>query len=295
MRNPLTTKPPSEGGPRRGLGRMSFNRLLPNIVTLLALCAGLTAMRYGAQDRFQPAVGALIIAGILDGLDGRLARRLNATSRFGAELDSLADFLSFGVAPAFLLYNWTMKDAGPIGWALVLLFSVCCALRLARFNTGLDANTAPPSWMAGFFTGVPAPAGAGLVLLPLMISFETSASFFSHPAVVGAFLAAVGALMVSRIPTFSFKRGRIEARYVLPVMILIAAVAGLLATSPWITLPFLGVVYVSTFPFSLRAAYAARRAAANDDRGAAASAATVSAAPDIAAEPPAPDQRIQGP
>lgn len=261
MRNPLGVHPPRQ----RRLGRMSFNRLLPNIVTLLALCAGLTAMRYGAQDRFQPAVGALIIAGILDGLDGRLARRLGATSRFGAELDSLADFLSFGVAPAFLLYNWTMKDAGSFGWALVLLFPVCCALRLARFNTGLDTDAAPPPWMAGFFTGVPAPAGAGLVLLPLMISFETSASFFSHPVVVGAFLAVVSALMVSRMPTYSFKRGRIEARFVLPIMILIAAVAALLATSPWTILPFLAVLYVSSFPFSLRAAYEARRAAANSD------------------------------
>jgi len=263
MRNPLNPNPlPLR---QRRLNRMSFNRLLPNIVTLLALCAGLTAMRYGAQDRFQPAVGALIIAGILDGLDGRLARRLGATSRFGAELDSLADFLSFGVAPAFLLYNWTMKDAGPIGWALVLLFPVCCALRLARFNTALDADAPRPAWMAGFFTGVPAPAGAGLVLLPLMISFETSVEFFSHPVVVGAFLAIVSALMVSRLPTFSFKRGRIEARFVLPVMILIAAVAALLATSPWTTLPFLGVLYVGSFPFSIRAASAARRAAANDD------------------------------
>jgi len=260
MHNPLGTTPPR----RRRIDRMSINRLLPNIVTLLALCAGLTAMRYGAEGRFQPAVGALILAGILDGLDGRLARRLGATSRFGAELDSLADFLSFGVAPAFLLYNWTMKDAGPIGWALVLLFSVCCALRLARFNTGLDAQTAPPPWMAGFFTGVPAPAGAGLVLLPLMISFETSAGFVSHPVVVGLFLAGIGALMVSRIPTYSFKRSRrIDAQYVLPIMIVIAAVAALLATSPWITLPFLGAIYVASFPFSIRAAYAARRAAAN--------------------------------
>jgi CDP-diacylglycerol--serine O-phosphatidyltransferase len=283
MHDPIGTTPSR----RRRLDRMSINRLLPNIVTLLALCAGLTAMRYGAEGRFQPAVGALIIAGILDGLDGRLARRLGATSRFGAELDSLADFLSFGVAPAFLLYNWTMKDAGPIGWALVLLFSVCCALRLARFNTGLNADTAPPPWMAGFFTGVPAPAGAGLVLLPLMISFETAAGFVSHPVVVGLFLVGIGALMVSRIPTYSFKRSRrIDAQLVLPIMILVAAVAALLATSPWITLPFLGAVYLLSFPFSIRAAYAARRAAANSDEPIT-----------MPAPPPAdtqPDQRAQG-
>ncbi len=289
MRNPLGVHPPRQ----RRIGRMSFNRLLPNIVTLLALCAGLTAMRYGAQDRFQPAVGALIIAGILDGLDGRLARRLGATSRFGAELDSLADFLSFGVAPAFLLYNWTMKDAGPFGWALVLLFPVCCALRLARFNTALDADAAPPPWMAGFFTGVPAPAGAGLVLLPLMISFEISAGFFSHPVVVGGFLAVVSALMVSRLPTYSFKRGRIEARYVLPVMILIAAVAALLATSPWTTLPFLGAVYLCTFPFSVRAAYAARRAAANCDEPVGALDALAEAAVETDDASESPDERAR--
>lgn len=261
----MAMRPPFQ--PRARLKVLSINRLLPNILTLLALCAGLTAIRYGLQDRFQAAVTAIIIAAILDGLDGRLARRLGSTSRFGAELDSLSDFLSFGVAPAVLLYLWTMNTAGSVGWAVVLLFPVCSALRLARFNTGLDAETSPPAWMSGFFTGVPAPAGAGLVLVPLMVSFEAGGEFFGHPVLVGIVMAVVGALMVSRIPTYSFKRVKIGAAYVLPLLIIVAAVAALLMTAPWHTIPFLGLLYVATFPLSIRAAMRAKRAAANDDAG----------------------------
>lgn len=262
--------PPPFGRPRRLPPALSINRLLPNILTLLALCAGLTAIRYGLQDRFQAAITAIIIAGILDGLDGRLARRLGSTSRFGAELDSLSDFISFGVAPAILLYLWTMNGAGSIGWALVLLFPVCSALRLARFNTGLSEDTKPPAWMAGFFTGVPAPAGAILVLIPMMLSFETGAwgaDFFRHPVPVGLVMAAVSALMVSRIPTYSFKKVRIQQGYVLPLLILVCCVAALLVTAPWYSFPALGLIYAATFPFSIRAAMRAKRAAANDDAG----------------------------
>ncbi len=278
--------PPPFGRPRR-MTPLSINRLLPNILTLLALCAGLTAIRYGLQDRFQAAVIAIIIAAILDGLDGRLARRLGSTSRFGAELDSLSDFLSFGVAPAMLIYLWTMNGAGSLGWALVLLFPVCSALRLARFNTGLNEDTKPPVWMAGFFTGVPAPAGAALVLLPMMLSFETGdwgADFFGHPILVGLVMAAVSALMVSRIPTYSFKKVRVPPGYVLPVLILIAALATLLVTAPWHMFPLLGLLYASTFPFSIKAAMKAKRAAANDDAGTTVVPAGEPAEP--AAEPP---------
>lgn len=266
--------PPPFGRPRR-LPALSINRLLPNILTLLALCAGLTAIRYGLQDRFQAAITAIIIAGILDGLDGRLARRLGSTSRFGAELDSLSDFISFGVAPAILLYLWTMNGAGSIGWALVLLFPVCSALRLARFNTGLNEDTKPPAWMTGFFTGVPAPAGAVLVLVPMMLSFETGLwgrEFFSHPVLVGLVMAAVSALMVSRIPTYSFKKVRVPQGFVLPLLILVCGLAAILVTAPWYGFPGLALVYAATFPFSLRAAMRAKRAAANDDAGSQASA-----------------------
>lgn len=285
--------PPPFGRPRR-LPPLSINRLLPNILTLLALCAGLTAIRYGLQDRFQAAVIAIIIAAILDGLDGRLARRLGSTSRFGAELDSLSDFISFGVAPAILIYLWTMNGAGSIGWALVLLFPVCSALRLARFNTGLNDDTKPPVWMAGFFTGVPAPAGAGLVLVPMMLSFETGdwgADFFGHPILVGLVMAAISALMVSRIPTYSFKRVRVPHGYVMPVLILIAALATLLVTAPWYMFPLLGLLYAATFPFSIRAAMKAKRMAANDDAGA--TIVTPGEPAEPVAEPPASNDRPQ--
>ena len=140
---------------RRRLSGFSVNRMVPNVLTLLALCAGMTAIRFAINGDFEAAVYAIIAAGIFDGLDGRMARLLKATSRFGAELDSLSDFVSFGVAPAAVLYLWTMSQLHSIGWAIVLFFAVCCALRLARFNTQLGAE--PPPYAAGYFTGVPAP------------------------------------------------------------------------------------------------------------------------------------------
>src|SRR3546814_6340099 len=156
-------------GPRRR--DQSINRLIPKILTVSALCACLTSIRFALQDRWELAVLAIVIAGILDGLDGRIARLLDGASKFGAELDSLADFISFGVAPALVLYYWTMYAAGGLGWALSLLYAVCCALRLARFNTKLD-NADLPAWPIPFFPRVPAPAGAGLSLLPLLATFQ---------------------------------------------------------------------------------------------------------------------------
>src|SRR3989442_1139321 len=155
---------------RRRLSDLSFNRMVPNVLTLLALCAGMTAIRFAVNGEFQYAVFAIIAAGIFDGLDGRLARLLKATSQFGAELDSLADFISFGVAPAAVLYLWTMAQLNSVGWAIVLFYAVCCALRLARFHTQLAAE--PPPWRANFFSRAPAPAGAGLLLWPMLISLE---------------------------------------------------------------------------------------------------------------------------
>ena len=147
---------------RPRLKALPFNRMIPNILTLLALCAGLTSIRFGLLEQWQLAVVALFAAAIFDGLDGRVARILKGTSKFGAELDSLSDFISFGVAPAIVLYLWTMQTWGNIGWLVVLIFSVCCALRLARFNTNLDEPNTPP-WAVNFFTGVPAPAAGGRV------------------------------------------------------------------------------------------------------------------------------------
>ena len=235
---------------RSRLRGFSINRLIPNVLTLAALCSGLTAIRFGLQGQMRLAVIAIFVAAVLDALDGRVARRLGVTSRFGAELDSLSDFLCFGVAPALVLYMSSLADAGSLGWVVTLMFPMCSALRLARFNTALVADTPPPAWTGSYFTGVPAPAGALLALIPLMVSFEIEAAWPSHALVVGTVLVLVGGLMVSRLPTFSFKKGRVPRHLVLPALLGAALVMGVIASSPWIGLSLLGLVYVSLIPFS---------------------------------------------
>jgi CDP-diacylglycerol---serine O-phosphatidyltransferase len=235
---------------RRGLRGFSINRLIPNVLTLAALCSGLTAIRFGLKGEFRLAVIAIIVAAIFDALDGRVARRLGVASQFGAELDSLSDFLCFGVAPALVLYLASLKDGGALGWVATLMFPICSALRLARFNTGLLADTPPPAWTGSYFTGVPAPAGALLALIPLLVSFEAEVAWPRHPLVVGATLVIVGGLMVSRLPTFSFKKGRIPRHLVLPTLLGAALVMGVIASSPWIGLSLLGLVYLFLIPFS---------------------------------------------
>jgi len=236
-------------GPRHRLKDLSFNKLIPNILTVLALCAGLTAIRFGLQGRFEHAVVSILLAGILDALDGRIARMLGGSTKFGAEMDSLADVVDFGVAPAVLLYQWTMSTAGSIGWAIVLLYCVCCALRLARFNTRLGASDLPP-WAYKFFTGVPAPAAAGLVLTPMMVSFELGPAFFGHVLVNAVVIVGVSALMVSRVPTYSGKSIRVPQRHVLPLLLLVGLTAGFVVGAPWSTLPAFGLIYVASIPFS---------------------------------------------
>jgi len=235
---------------RQRLRGFSINRLIPNVLTLAALCSGLTAIRFGLQGELRLAVIAVFVAAIFDTLDGRVARRLGVASRFGAELDSLSDFLCFGVAPALVLYLASLKDAGSLGWLVTLMFPMCSALRLARFNTALLADTPPPTWTGAYFTGVPAPAGALLALIPLMVSFEIEAAWPRHALVVGTVLVVVGGLMVSRLPTFSFKKGRVPRHLVLPAMLAAALMMGVLASSPWIGLSLLGLVYASLIPFS---------------------------------------------
>src|SRR5579864_457129 len=243
----------------RPIGSLSLNRLIPNILTLLALCAGMTAIRLALNGKFEQATGAIIIAGVLDGIDGRIARLLKGTSPFGAQLDSLSDFVSFGVAPAVLLYIWTMQTLQSLGWVVVLLFGVCCALRLARFNTQIGAELPPYAY--NFFTGVPAPAGAGLVMIPMFCAFDTGIGFFRSPILCGAVLAAVAALMVSRVPTFAFKSFRIPREWVLPTLLLVGALAAFLTTEPWITLLIIGALYIGSIPISIRAYGQLRRAA----------------------------------
>ena len=233
---------------RRGrLRGFSINRLIPNVLTLAALCSGLTAIRFALQGEMRLAVIAIIVAAIFDALDGRVARRLGVTSRFGAELDSLSDFLCFGVAPALVLYLASLREVGSLGWMVVLMFPICSALRLARFNTALVSDTPPPAWTGQFFTGVPAPAGA---LLALMVSFEIEAAWPRHALVVGVVLVVVGGLMVSRLPTFSFKKGRVPRHLVLPALLGAALVMTVIASSPWIGLSLLGLGYMALIPFS---------------------------------------------
>jgi CDP-diacylglycerol--serine O-phosphatidyltransferase len=231
---------------------LSINRLIPNILTVLALCAGLTSIRFSLHAMWKEAVLSIVLAAILDGMDGRIARLLQGTSKFGAELDSLSDFVSFGVAPAMILYFWTMQGAGGLGWAMVLLFTVCCALRLARFNTMLGEPDLPP-YAYNFFTGVPAPAAAGLVLMPLVFTIQFGDGIFDRPPVVALFLLGVSFLMVSKIPTFSFKKVRIPHKWVLPIFLVVGLVAAFLVTEPWLTLGGLGVAYFGLIPVSVRA------------------------------------------
>ena len=236
---------------RERLKGLSFNKMIPNILTMLALCAGLTAIRFGLEEKWEAALISLAIAAILDSFDGRIARALRGTSKFGAELDSLSDFICFGVAPAILLYLWTMKDAGRYGWVLVLLFSVCCALRLARFNTDIEGPELP-NWTKNYFTGVPAPAGAGLVLLPMIISFQVDIQFLRQPFVVALFIIVVSGLLVSQLPTYSFKSLRLQHRFVMLTMLIVGLVAAMVVSAPWLTLTIVLIAYIATFPFGAK-------------------------------------------
>ncbi|MEL0107052.1 MAG: CDP-diacylglycerol--serine O-phosphatidyltransferase [Rhodospirillaceae bacterium] len=236
---------------RPRLKALHFNRMIPNILTLLALCAGLTAIRFSLQEQWVHAVVALLAAAIFDGLDGRVARILKGTSKFGAELDSLSDFISFGVAPAIVLYLWTMQTWGKFGWLIVLIYAVCSALRLARFNTNMDESD-KPAWTVNFFTGVPAPAAAGLVIAPMVMSFQFNTTFVREPAFVAGFLLVIAALMISRVPTFALKKIKVAHKWVLPLMLIIGLFAASIMSAPWATLLAIGVIYAGSMPFSIR-------------------------------------------
>ncbi|PZW48292.1 CDP-diacylglycerol--serine O-phosphatidyltransferase [Humitalea rosea] len=250
---------------------LSFNRLIPNILTMLGLCSGLVAMRFALEGHWEQAASLIVVAAVIDGLDGRLARLLKATSRFGAEFDSLADFLSFGVAPAFILYLWTVSAMGPIGFVPCLLFAVCCALRLARFNAALDAmpTLAPkPAYAQSFFTGVPAPAGAGLALFPLFASLALDgwgwhgfAHVLRYPGFIALVLVLVGATMVSTLPTWSFKNFRVPRHLVLPLLLGIGGYVALVVAEPWAALAAASMIYGGMLPFSFRSYQRLRREA----------------------------------
>ncbi len=236
---------------------LSFNQLIPNILTMLGLCAGLTSIRFALEGRFGAAVTAIAVAACIDGLDGRIARLLKGTSRFGAEFDSLADFLCFGVAPALVLYMWSLAGLRGYGYAPCIMFAVCMGLRLARFNATLDTEKA--SYAANYFTGVPAPAGAGLALFPLLIGLEAQAQGWTwlytaalYPAASAAVLIGTAVLLVSTLPVWSFKNFKIRSDYVLPTLLGVGGYAALLLADPWAALALLGLIYVAMLPFGLR-------------------------------------------
>jgi len=253
---------------------LSFNRIVPNLLTMLGLCAGLTAMRFALDARFGAAAVAIAFAACIDGVDGRLARLLKATSRFGAEFDSLADFLCFGVAPAFVLYLWSLKAAHGYGFMPCLLFAVCMALRLARFNASLETTASThPAYTYNFFTGVPAPAGAGLALFPLFVGLEARSlglsglrALASHPLLCAIVLCGVSFLLVSTLPVWSFKNFKVPAELVLPLLLGTGLYAALLVADPWAALAAGGLIYLAMLPFSVRSFRRLRRAAEADRR-----------------------------
>lgn len=231
-------------------GEVPIRVLIPNIFTLVGLCAGLTAIRMGIEHRWDMAVAALVFAAFLDGIDGHVARLLKASTRFGAELDSLADFVNFGVAPAIILFAWSLEDLKSLGWVAVLIFAVCSALRLARFNVSLS-QTDQPVWKKSFFVGVPAPAGAIIVLLPIYAQ-DLGLHWPNLTPLVLLYTIAVALLMVSNVPTFSVKMlgQRIHREYVPPLFVLAALFIALLLTYPAETLFVGSLVYIALLPVS---------------------------------------------
>ena len=234
-------------------GVVGLNRLIPNMMTLTAMAAGLAAIQFAWDNHWEKAVLAIVVAAILDSLDGATARLLKATSEFGAQLDSLSDFLAFGVAPAVILYSWILEESGKIGWIAMIVFAASSALRLARFNA---TQQKLPEWKKKFFSGIPAPAGAGLALLPVMIWFQLPDDFFSEvrfaSPLVGLWTLLVAGMMVSRIPTFSTKMIRLPAKLGMPALAFGALMIAALFHAPWQTLTVFAFVYMGMIPFAVR-------------------------------------------
>ncbi len=226
-----------------------FRVIAPNLITLMALCLGLTAIRLAFEGRFEPAVIAIIAAAVLDGVDGRVARLLKGTSRFGAELDSLADFVNFGCAPALILYGFVLHDLKSVGWIGALVFSIAMALRLARFNVMLD-DPNRPEWKKDYFVGMPAPAGALTALLPLYLHFLGLTAGASLAPVILVYVIVLALLVISTVPTFSGKTmgKRVPRSWVLPIFVVTVAAFGLLISFPFESLAAISLAYLVTIP-----------------------------------------------
>jgi CDP-diacylglycerol---serine O-phosphatidyltransferase len=280
---PFDPAPPRQ---RRRFKAIPVRTLLPNLITLLALCAGLTAIRMAVENRLDLALAAIAFAALLDGIDGRIARMLKGTSRFGAELDSLADFVNFGVAPALILYFWGLHELKSAGWIAALVFAICAALRLARFNVMIgDPNQ--PAWAANFFIGIPAPAGAITVLLPIYLNFLGVSNGLVTVWLTFFYTLAIALLMVSRLPVFSGKRvgKRVPPDMVLPVFVVVVLFFALLISYPWEVLTIGTLAYLGCLPFGWLSHREYRR------KDAAAAAATTAAAGEA---PTAMSGQVQG-
>jgi CDP-diacylglycerol--serine O-phosphatidyltransferase len=221
--------------------------LLPNLITVGAICAGLTAIRFAFQENYVGAVYLILLACILDGLDGRIARYMKSESQLGAELDSLADFANFGIAPALVIYAWALQDLKRAGWIAVLFFAVCCVMRLARFNVD---NKSELEGSGEYFTGVPAPAGAMLVLLPMFLSFLWPNEVQSYAGLIALYMAGIGLLLVSRIPTYSFKTTTVRRRRITYILIGFAVLVAMLLTYPWSSLVAIDLAYFAIIIWS---------------------------------------------
>ena len=244
---------------------LPFRALAPNAITAMALCFGLTGVRYGVSASFggpvthwEVALGCIVLAGVLDGLDGRIARLLRAQSRFGAELDSLSDNIAFGVAPALILFLWSLQAAPKFGWIAALALAVCCALRLARFNARIDADDQPHK-SAGFNTGVPAPAGAGLAFTPMFLWLITGNDLFREWIVVMPWVLFIAALMISNVATYSWSSLRLRSSYRIFALAGVGLLAAALITNPWLTLLAICTVYLALIPFSIASYMRVRR------------------------------------
>ncbi len=222
--------------------KLSIIQLIPNLVTISAIVAGLTAIRFGLEGNFERAVKLILLAAVLDGIDGSLARMLKSESKVGAELDSLADFLNFGVAPPLIMYFWILQEAKGLGWIAALVFSIASVLRLARFNVSEKSDEDIDT--KGYYIGIPSPAGALLVMMPMFITFAIEAGPFLPPLAVSAYVALIGLGLISRMPTWSFKAVHISREYVKFLVIGLVFVGAAIMSFPWITLFAIGLAYV---------------------------------------------------
>jgi CDP-diacylglycerol--serine O-phosphatidyltransferase len=247
-----------DGGPRR----IPFRAMIPNAITAMALCLGLTGVRFAIGTEWEKALAAIVLAGVLDGMDGRIARLLRAQSKFGAELDSLSDNIAFGTAPALILFLWSLQEAPKFGWTASLALAVCCALRLARFNARLDAAEQPHK-SAGFNTGVPAPAGAGLAFVPIFAWLVTGNGWFQSWYVVMPWTLFIAALMISSLPTYSWSSIRIRREWRLFALAGVAVLGAALLTAPWTTLLIVAILYLAMIPVALGSYSRVKRRRAN--------------------------------